>query len=114
MNDTGRTMTGLEEIEAGRTPRSGQDNLRSADPPASDPQSELRETLRRLDYERDLCRGKVEELQDEIRGLRAVLTDLYPVLAGRTIQLQEAGEERAAERWNGYCVKVREALDGRP
>lgn len=48
----------------------------------------------------------IERLQAENDTLRAVLDDIYPSLASRAMQLEAAGEERAAEAWRDICDKV--------
>lgn len=53
-----------------------------------------------------LAQKDIGELVEEVRTLRAVLDDIYPALASRAMQLQEAGEERAAALWSAICRQV--------
>jgi len=42
-----------------------------------------------------------------------LLVYVYPIVAGRVIQLQQAGEEKAAEQWNEVARKIYKAIEGR-
>lgn len=42
----------------------------------------------------------------EVKRLQKVLDEIYPHLAGRAIQLEQAGEEKAAASWAAVCRKV--------
>lgn len=53
-----------------------------------------------------LAQKDIGELVEEVRTLRAVLDDIYPSLASRAMQLQDAGEERAAALWSAICSQV--------
>lgn len=51
--------------------------------------------------------------QDEIVALTAraeaaerLLDDIYPTISGRVIQLQAAGEEKAAAQWNEIAKRI--------
>jgi hypothetical protein len=46
----------------------------------------------------------------EIEHLREVLSDIYPLIAGRVIQLKDAGETQAMDAWNDAAKKVHQAL----
>lgn len=49
---------------------------------------------------------QIKLLESELEQTRAVINDIYPTLAGRVIQLQEAGEEKAVKEWDAVCRKV--------
>lgn len=62
-------------------------------------------------------RAQLEQAQAEAGALRSALDSVYPLIAGRVLQLQEAGEVRAMEQWNAECIKIIQALSskgGRP
>ena len=51
------------------------------------------------------------EIRERMAKLEAVLNDIYPAIAGRVIQLQKAGEEKAAAEWNEIAKQVFAALE---
>ena len=51
---------------------------------------------------------EIERLRAENNALRVVLDDIYPTLASRSMQLRDAGEEKAAAQWSEVCRKVAE------
>lgn len=48
---------------------------------------------------------------DQYKLMMDTLNDIYPTLAGRVIQLQESGEEKAAAEWDAVCRKVLVVLE---
>lgn len=60
----------------------------------------------------DAC-FELAELQDELQqaeadnaALAVAINDVYPMVAGRTMDLMSAGEEKAAEHWNKASQKL--------
>ncbi len=49
---------------------------------------------------------RVIELEADNAKLREAANDIYPMVAGRVIQLQMAGEEKAAAEWNAVAKKL--------
>lgn len=46
------------------------------------------------------------EVGEEVKRLRTLFDDIYPMIAGRVIQLKEAGEEKSAAQWNEICQRM--------
>lgn len=55
--------------------------------------------------------GWPEAIQRAMKAER-VLNDIYPMIAGRVIQLQQAGEEKAAAEWNETAKAVYSVIKG--
>ena len=65
----------------------------------------------------DTERQRAEQAEAEAGALRSALDSVYPLVAGRVLQLKDAGEVMAMEQWNAECIKIIQALSskgGRP
>lgn len=51
--------------------------------------------------------------EQENAALREALIYIYPLIAGRAIQLQQSGEEKAAGEWNEVAKMIYKAIEGR-
>lgn len=66
----------------------------------------------RLAEENDLQRQSIQNLSAQVAALREALNDVYPMIAGRVIQLIDAGEEWVAGQWNKEAKKILTVLEG--
>lgn len=53
---------------------------------------------------------QLEDTQAEAAAMRNALDSVYPLIAGRVIQLQKSGEIMAMEEWNAECIRILQAL----
>ena len=67
-----------------------------------------------LREENDLQRQAMQSLSREMVALHRTLNDIYPLIAGRVIQLRDAGEEKAMEAWNQAAIQIVKVLEGIP
>ncbi len=58
-------------------------------------------------------RARIAELEAERERLRRAINDVYPSVAGRAINLEELGEEKAAEEWHMHAWVLRNAVSRR-
>lgn len=72
------------------------------------------ETFTSLREESDLQRQSIQSLSRQVVALHKTLDDIYPLIAGRVIQLRDAGEEKAMEAWNQAAIQVVKVLEGKP
>ena len=56
--------------------------------------------------------AEVERQADRIRDLESAIDWTYPTIAGRVIQLQQAGEVQAAAHWNDVARRLYVARGG--
>ena len=61
-----------------------------------------------------LQRQSIQSLSGQVVALHKTLNDIYPLIAGRVIQLRDAGEEKAMEAWNQAAIQVVKVLEGVP
>jgi hypothetical protein len=60
----------------------------------------------KLREENDLQRQSIQDLSLQVATYQRVLNDIYPDIAGRVIQLQRAGEEKAVTEWKEIARKI--------
>lgn len=70
--------------------------------------------LAALREENDLQQQAMQSLSREMVALHRTLNDIYPLIAGRVIQLRDAGEEKAMEAWNQAAIQIVKVLEGKP
>lgn len=72
---------------------------------------EANSKLAALTEENDIQRASIHNLRAQVVGLREVLNDIYPDIAGHVILLKYAGEEKAANDWNIVATKILKAIN---
>jgi hypothetical protein len=70
--------------------------------------------LAALREENDLQQQAMQSLSRKMVALHRTLDDIYPLIAGRVIQLRDAGEEKAMEAWNQAARQIVKVLEGIP
>lgn len=53
----------------------------------------------------------VNDMWKELERLRKAISDAYPTIAGRVIQLQQAGESEAVKTWNEIAKTMHAAIE---
>jgi len=54
----------------------------------------------------------VEHWIERALEAESVLNDIYPMIAGRVIQLKDAGEEKAMQQWNEVAQNIYAVIGG--